>query len=506
LWFSIVYNGASVLSLAILILYQFLSGGSESTSLSDRLSQTVINHPMSSISLSMDPSQAGTSQYTWYMVMLPLAIYLGVFIFTTILVFIPIPPQIFLSLTLSGLFVCGVCTSVASSGIIGTAGLFEPNLGVNPYFNGQAVGGLLVAVANVAATFFDGPSLFRQENCSSSTMLKGGHTDDITCVAYTQVSWPTVAYFSLGCLILASCMLGYTYIDQYKRLVRRSSYMPVPLIEISEDELKAWEDGEEEQVNGERFVHFSITDRVASPGGGGSPQKTRISKWLKTPSLVPVVGAETNGGGVNSRHPVSRSASAASDGSDTSQQSVTQSVWIAVQGPAVSLFCTYFVTLAIFPVWTSELLSVQQCESPSRIRNDLFTPISFVIFNGGDLVGRIISSEVSIDKIRNLSAKLVFSSILRFIFFPIFLFCAAPNSRYSSLIINSDVCSWIIQFLFAMTNGILTNVAFCYAPGLLPNRTHHQQVAAAILNFSLSFGLFCGSLFSFPFLGFATGK
>lgn len=145
-----------------------------------------------------------------------------------------------------------------------------------------------------------------------------------------------------------------------------------------------------------------------------------------------------------------------------------------------------------------------QCSSQQRIRNDLFIPFSFVIFNGGDLVGRSISSGVKFEKVKNLSTKLVWASIIRMVFFLLFLVCGSGSNRYSKWVVESDVYSWVVQFLFAVSNGFLTNVCFCYAPSLIENRTHPQQVASAILNFALSFGLLVGSLFSGPFFEYAS--
>jgi hypothetical protein len=132
--------------------------------------------------------------------------------------------------------------------------------------------------------------------------------------------------------------------------------------------------------------------------------------------------------------------------------------------------------------------------------------LSFVIFNGADLMGRSISSGVKFEKINNLCTKLVWASFFRMIFFLLFLFCDAGNNRYSSWVVESDTYSWAIQFLFAFSNGFMTNVCFCYAPSLLENRAHPQQVASAILNFSLSFGLLVGSFFSGPYQHFATAS
>ena len=80
-------------------------------------------------------------------------------------------------------------------------------------------------------------------------------------------------------------------------------------------------------------------------------------------------------------------------------------------------------------------------------------------------------------------------------------------NRYEGwMVVNNDLYSWSIQFMFAVTNGILTNIAFCYAPTLVENRTKPQQVASAILNLALTLGLTVGSFFSVPFLKFALGE
>ena len=90
------------------------------------------------------------------------------------------------------------------------------------------------------------------------------------------------------------------------------------------------------------------------------------------------------------------------------------------------------------------------------------------------------------------------------VFFGLFLLCEARRNRWA--VVHNDWYSWSIQFLFAVTNGILTNVAFCHAPTLVENRTSPQQVASAILNLALTLGLTVGSFFSVPFLKFALGE
>lgn len=560
--FSVIYNGACVVSLAVVILIQHFADAAESaipgatsgvhtlhgghtttrldvkasTAMSIIFKSTNLYSPMSTRSLRID-KERGSANYTWFMVMLPLAAYLAVFFITTLLVFVPgIPPHVFAVLTLVGLFVCGVCTAAASSGIVGTAGLFDPSIGVNPYFNGQAVGGLFVAMANFLATVLNSSVGFLIEFCgvgmgnsNEAFDTASGSQEGSTCLPYTEVSWATAGYFSMSCVILGVCMVGYSYIDEYKHLARRTGlvggsstlYSSVSLNEsfdVQNDNMDDNDNGEEDDIFGEsdlgdrQFRHFNIDEKP--PGGTfqesreennnddiGNSKQT-ISKWQKCASVAFSSYQNESKSGDFDPDNYDRQSSADSDTSENTQ-SLTYSVWLSVRGSALCLFLVYFCTLAIFPVWTSELISIQQCRSSSRILNDLFTPLSFVIFNVGDLVGRTMSSAVDLAKIHNLSSKLALSSALRMAFFAAFLVCQAKHNRFSDWVILNDWFSWTLQFLFAWTNGFLTNVTFCYAPSLVENKTHPQQVASAILNFALSFGLLCGSFFAYPYLSFA---
>ena len=562
MWFSIVYNGASVLSLGVVILVQHLVDSSSSsnnnsdnnnfttpTTMTTMVSNTikgiiklVRSIPIPIMSSEEVSSFNETTNYTstWFMVMIPLVIYLLVFAVTTLLVFFTsIPRQIFAILTLSGLFICGICTAISSSGIVGTAGLFPGYIGINPYFNGQAFGGLLVACANFVASIFDG-SHFSLQYCTtignsspfssddddddneSSTNTNQPIMDDgggiiTTCTPYEEVSLATAGYFTMCIIILAACMVGYNYVDQYKRLVHKNSVrikddtaqQLLHTIDIDDDsdsdsyiDDNENVDGNDGNNNNTYSSSCSVDDHLPV-----SKESLDSSSKVKLHSTVGVISYQNNTtrGGSEEFY---RQDSMDTDISENTQQSVTVSVWLSVQGPALSLFFTYFCTLAIFPVWTSELKSVDQCnESSSRIKNDLFVPFSFVIFNGGDLVGRYMSSAIKFERVKNLSKKLVWGSVLRiFFFFFLFLFCKAQKNRYKDyMIIDNDLYSWSIQFLFAITNGFLTNIAFCYAPSLVENRTHPQQVASAILNFAMTFGLTVGSFVSGPFLEFASG-
>lgn len=256
-------------------------------------------------------------------------------------------------------------------------------------------------------------------------------------------------------------------------------------------------------------------------------------------------------------------------------KNTTIQVWYFVQGPTICIYMTFVITLALFPGLTSQLASIYQCSRNSsnhtsgsntmsglaflvmeRLHNDLYTPMTFVLFNVGDLVGRIVASslyEKLVERVSHLSYKLVLCSMLRFLFIPLFFLCTTTNDNNKNQhkddnfshdhlqslslstsrcwYIPSDLYSLLIQFIFATSNGFLLSMAFIHAPRQLiippprpepsaqlqPHQIQHnhdsrkskfttsstsnmemQEKMSELLNFAVSFGLLSGSLLSYP--------
>jgi len=522
MWFSIVYNGAGVFSLIVVILVQHIVDGKKRIKSVKSFILKNAAKPLTSLMSSMTPASKNgikhtTDHTTWYMVIIPLAVYLIVFAISTLLVFfLSVPTKVFLFLTIAGLFVCGVSTAVASSGIVGTAGMFPASLGLNPFFNGQAIGGLLVSCANFVASFLDGPDRFVLQYCfdhSSSEVLINKTSvsfnnetqaadEGTTCIPYRQISLATAGYFSMGVLILAACIIGYNYIDRYKNLAKNNTF------DVNANDTTFCSRDVDVHGNVEWNNHnpsqLLINCQLINSQKSYPDEKYGALSNFDIGSTKVLSSYQNRSTNVNE---VRRQNSSDTDTSE-STQSLTVSIWTSTRGTALSLFFTYFCTLAIFPVWTSELVSTKQCNTSSRIRNDLFVPLSFVIFNCGDVVGRYISSAIEFERISNLSSKLVWASVTRMLlFFLLFLPCETRRKQYEDwIVVEGDSYSWTVQFLFAVSNGILTNLAFCYAPTLVESRSKPQQVASAILNLTMTLGLTIGSFFSVPFLNFASGN
>jgi hypothetical protein len=250
-WFGVVWNTASVLSLGCIILSQVCrdkvngrgqEGGSDiSSSLAEVVNDTGAQEPLNPNNATCAGHGEG---HSFLLVVVPLSLYLVVFLCMDVLVFVPsIPPGMFLVLTLTGLAVCGMCSAIATAGVVSTAGLFPSHVGINPYFSGQALGGVAVSVANFIAATVEEPDDFWNSHCSGKKdnqdepgrfLLEGvdGGAGS-TCSPYTEIDWVVFAYFLLGCCVLAVCLVGYSFINKYQRLEHRNAYESVQ--DISED-------------------------------------------------------------------------------------------------------------------------------------------------------------------------------------------------------------------------------------------------------------------------------
>jgi equilibrative nucleoside transporter 1/2/3 len=492
--FSVLYNVSSVVSLIALVLAQYYysherSGALLTRRLSHPLASPVVVRRSSSRTSWPSASSLATvtvgvadgppeADHSRSMVQIPLAVYLGVFLLTTILVYRPAASALLIwHATLGSLCVCGICTAVASAGILGSAALWDPTVGTGPYFVGQAAGGLIVALLNVVAAGTDDPQQYQAQVCATGGLEAHHHADNASatgaplssCVPYHQVSYSTGAYFLLNCLILASCIVGYAYVDQQRRERKGGRPHYTAVQDVSSDCLPS---------------KIEVTDNEATQGvQPGDGEDTERSVAAAMPPLAMELPSTLS-----------------------HEEHSTRAVWKVVQLPALALFLTYFVTLAIFPVITSDLTSVHECRSPARLRNDMFVPLTFLVFNLGDIVGRFAVPEETTEKDRwRLPRRLVLASLVRVGFLPLFFLCYSRKSLYKNVAIPSDAFSWLVQFVFAVTNGVLTTASFSVAATLLPSHENLQQIASSILNLSLCLGLVAGGLAASPLLWLFSG-
>lgn len=137
----------------------------------------------------------------------------------------------------------------------------------------------------------------------------------------------------------------------------------------------------------------------------------------------------------------------------------------------------------IFPVFASSVES-------QTISKKLFIPLAFLVWNIGDLFGRILCASPYF--LIKQEKKLIAYSVARVVFIPLFLMCNIKN-RGSSV---GDTGYLLIQLLFGLTNGQLFSSSYMCVGGLLDTEGE-QQAAAAFTALLINVSLLVGSLASF---------
>jgi len=148
----------------------------------------------------------------------------------------------------------------------------------------------------------------------------------------------------------------------------------------------------------------------------------------------------------------------------------------------------YTVTIALFPSLTSDIQSAGGPCVWSHGGSGLFGPFLFVMFNLGDLIGRLLRCTISNP---NLILALV---ALRVVFVPLFVLCKSGSSP-DALLSASDAFPTMIMLVFAISNGWLTTSIFVHSAATVEPEA--RQRAGTFTVCFLNTGLALGSAFSF---------
>ena len=157
-------------------------------------------------------------------------------------------------------------------------------------------------------------------------------------------------------------------------------------------------------------------------------------------------------------------------------------LWSKLKYVESTIILTFSLTL-IFPVFASSVES-------ETISKKLFIPLAFLVWNIGDLFGRILCASPYF--LIKQEKKLIAYSVARVIFIPLFLMCNIKN-RGSSI---GDGGYLLIQLLFGLTNGQLFSSSYMCVGGLLDTEGE-QRAAAAFTALLINVSLLVGSLASF---------
>lgn len=163
---------------------------------------------------------------------------------------------------------------------------------------------------------------------------------------------------------------------------------------------------------------------------------------------------------------------------------------------ASGVFVCFAVTM-VFPVFTQEIFSVRPPPPPSRLfAPPVFIPLAFLVWNLGDLLGRL-STLYSRINLHYYPWSLFVLSMARLVFIPLYFLC---NIKGRGAVIESDVFYLlIVQLLFGLTNGYLgSNCMMGASEWVAPEE---REAAGGFMGLMLVAGLTVGSLLSFLVAG-----
>lgn len=159
---------------------------------------------------------------------------------------------------------------------------------------------------------------------------------------------------------------------------------------------------------------------------------------------------------------------------------------------AMSVFVCFVVTMMFFPVYTSEIVSVNDPAKSRLYDPSVFIPLAFLLWNVGDLLGRMAVAIPSLSLSHRPWIAFVFA-VARVIFVPLYLFC---NINGRGAIVQSDFYYlFIVQLLFGATNGYLASSCMMGASHWVT--AEEREAAGGFMSMMLVGGLAAGSLLSF---------
>ena len=375
---------------------------------------------------------------------------------------------------------CGVCTALLQLGIFGLAGRF-PNVYMQAVMSGQGMAGIAVSLINIFTTV--------SEPATKSNLS----FDDIKESAFL--------YFLIATIVVIVTLLSFNLM----------SYLDFA-------QYYAFTDTQEEQNKNRRERMLAHRERKKKEKNGsvdttpllmklGGPEDPNIIPPFKRSIMESPVysrrstpGTTPNGspGGSRGNSPNSDYEDLEADDKDGGNKVGTCKIISYLWADAIGVFLVFFVTLSLFPGVTAEIRSVKNPDNfpapPSgRVFGDLWVPISFLCFNVGDTLGRIMTAYVKLT-----TKPVLILATLRLGFLPLFLNCnvvPAGLEPKDDVMFNNDIYPIIFMALMAISNGFLASCAMMNGPENVPDNVASR--AGTLMAFFLEFGLILGCTASF---------
>lgn len=152
---------------------------------------------------------------------------------------------------------------------------------------------------------------------------------------------------------------------------------------------------------------------------------------------------------------------------------------------SAAVFVCFAVTM-VFPVFTASIRSV------SGVDAAIFVPVAFLVWNLGDLLGRLSTLWKRIS-LMHYPFALFCLAMTRLLFIPLYFLC---NIKGKGAVLSSDFFYLVIvQFFFGLTNGYLGSECMMGAGDWVA--PEEREAAGGFMGLMLVGGLTVGSLLSF---------
>ncbi|XP_029311096.1 equilibrative nucleoside transporter 2-like [Cottoperca gobio] len=159
----------------------------------------------------------------------------------------------------------------------------------------------------------------------------------------------------------------------------------------------------------------------------------------------------------------------------------------------VMAFCVTFVftvTLSVFPAVTADV----RTSFPGKWERFFISVCCFLIFNIHDWFGRTITTLIRWPRKESRLFPLLVVS--RVVFVPLLMLCNVQNRSFLPVYFGHDAAFATIMALFSLSSGYFVCLSMSYAPQLVEPKD--AETAGALMTFFLALGLSIGAALSFP--------
>lgn len=160
---------------------------------------------------------------------------------------------------------------------------------------------------------------------------------------------------------------------------------------------------------------------------------------------------------------------------------------------ACSCLFVFLINVALMPSVISNIESINKWDG-SDWTNKYFAPlVCFLIYNCGDLAGRMVASYFQVVKATSVGLPLL--CFMRIGFIPLFMFCNYQPRKHLPVYFNDDFIPVILNFFLSTSGGYLNSLCLMYGPQQVLEED--QEKAGVIMQLSITVGLCFGAALSY---------